>query len=243
MRQSVARVERRGWRAEVVPDEEITPELDEGCRGRGRLARPAAPPDRLRDDAGAPGGPGRPRWRHLRAGTRPRRAAAVLPPLRALPGWPLARSDAPGCGRAERSHRGTGGRRDRTRQEARARLRKPQLRRLRPRDGRRRSAEPQPARTAIPPSPVPRPVPARAAGPLQREVLPHLAAALPGLRRARAPATLRAAGAPGRGLSARASSARPAARGVPPIRLGQVRVGRRRGVRRSDRLDTGPRRQ
>ena len=137
VRQSVARVERRGWRAEVVPDEEITPELDgelaevEGdWRARQRrligfamtLGRLAGPADR---------GGG-----HLRAGARPRRAAAVLPPLRALPGRPLARPDAPGCGRAQRSHRGTGGRRDRPRQEARARIRKPQLRRLRPRDGR-----------------------------------------------------------------------------------------------------------
>ena len=61
MRQSVARVERRGWRAEVVPDEEITPELDEELaevegdwRARQRrligfamtLGRPAGPADR-----------------------------------------------------------------------------------------------------------------------------------------------------------------------------------------------------
>ena len=61
VRQSVARVERRGWRAEVVPDEEITPELDEvlaevegDWRARQRrligfamtLGRPAGPADR-----------------------------------------------------------------------------------------------------------------------------------------------------------------------------------------------------
>ena len=87
--------------------------------------------------------------------------------------------------RAERADRGAGRRRDRTGQRGRAGCREPQLRRLRPRDGGGRGAQPQPAAPAAGAATLPRPVPARAPGSLQRQILPALAGALPRLRRAR----------------------------------------------------------
>ena len=89
----------------------------------------------------------------------------------------------------------------------------------------------------LPACALPRPVPARAPGPLQREVLPALAAALSGLRRADLPPPLGPPCAASGGLPA-GSRRGTAAEALPrSSRLAPGGDRRRRDLRRAHRLD------
>ena len=123
-----------------------------------------------------------------------------------------------------------------TGERGRAGCREPQLRRLRPRDGGGRGAQPQPAAAPAGAAALSRPVPARTPGSLQRQIPPVLAGALPRLRRADLPPPVGPPRAPSRGLppgSRRGSAAEVPSRGA---RLAPRGDRRRRDLRRAYRV-------
>ena len=204
LRQSVHRVDRRGWEITVHDGRAIDAELEaeiDALEDTWRSSRPrlhgfamgmgayeCRPAARRRVRAGP------------LAGGRAGRGDAVRRPLR----QPLARHHAPGRRDPERAQRGHGLPRARARPRARHRPGQPQLRRARPPRARRsrpRAARPGGRRAGD--AAALASLPDGAAGPLQPEVLASLAAALSGLPEPRGAAAHRAARAPGRGLPAR----------------------------------------